>query len=389
VLSATISGPEPLAPGPFEDHPPRVALVHDWLTGMRGGEKVLETIAELFPEAPIFTLFHFPGSVSDKLESHPILTSYLQNAPGVERHYRKYLPLFPAAIESFDLTSFDLIISTSHCVAKGVITPPDGYHFCYCHTPMRYAWDQEQIYFPKRTGPVARLRAQILSSLRTWDVTSAARVDRFVANSSFVGERIRRYYRRDAEVLHPPIDIDFFQPSEIDRQEYALVVTALAPYKRVDLAVEACKKRGVELRIVGTGPEYDRLKKLADGSVRFLGRVDDDELRRLYCEAACLIQPGVEDFGMTVVEALACGCPIVALGRGGVLDIVEPEKHGILYEKEACADALAEAIDKFRDLRSNFMNLRGRAEEFSTANFLSRLQQLLADRTDQKDTTGL
>lgn len=363
--------------------------MHDWLTGMRGGEKVLETIAELFPEAPIFTLFHFPGSVSEKLESHPIHTSYLQHAPGVERHYRKFLPLFPAAIESFDLTSYDLVVSTSHCVAKGVITAPDGYHFCYCHTPMRYAWDQEQVYFPKRTGLVARFRAQILSSLRNWDVTSAARVDSFVANSSFVAQRIRRYYRRDADVLHPPIDIDFFQPQAIERKEYALVVTALAPYKRVDLAVEACKKRGLELRIVGTGPEYERLETLAAGSARFLGRVDDDQLRHLYCEAACLMQPGVEDFGMTVVEALACECPIVALGRGGVLDIVEPEKHGILYKEEASPDALADAIDKFRELRSNFMDLRGRAEEFATANFLSRLKELLADRIDQEDTTGL
>jgi glycosyltransferase involved in cell wall biosynthesis len=228
-----------------------------------------------------------------------------------------------------------------------------------------------------------------LSSLRQWDVTSSARVDSFVANSSFVAERIRRYYRRDAAVLHPPIDTDFFRPLPIERQEYALVVTALAPYKRVDLAIQACKKRGLGLRIVGTGPERDRLERLSDGSARFLGRVDDEELRRLYCEAGCLIQPGVEDFGMTVVEALACNCPIVALGRGGVLDIVEPERQGILYEEEASADALGTAIDKCLELRSNFMDQRERAEEFSTERFRSKLKALLAARPHQEDTTGL
>jgi glycosyltransferase involved in cell wall biosynthesis len=366
-----------------------VALVHDWLTGMRGGEKVLEAIAEFFPEAPIYTLFHFPGTVSEALESHPIRTSYLQRAPAVRRHYRKYLPFFPAAIEAFDLTAFDLVVSTSHCVAKGAITAPDGFHLCYCHTPMRYAWDQEKVYFPRRTGPVARLRAHILSSMRRWDVASSARVDEFVANSSFVAERIRRYYRRDADVLHPPIDVDFFRPSSIERKEYALVVTALAPYKRVDLAIEACRDSGLELRIVGTGPEHDRLERLADGSARFLGRVDDEELRRLYCEAACLLQPGVEDFGMTVVEALACECPIVALGRGGVLDIVESERHGILYEEEDSVSALVGAIDKYRELRSNFMDLRGRAEEFSAERFRSKLRVLLDARLPQEDTTGL
>ena len=373
----------------LDDRAPQVALVHDWLTGMRGGEKVLESIAESFPHAPIYTLFHFPGSVSESLESHPIHTSYLQNVPGIKRHYRRYLPLFPAAIEAFDLTDFELVISTSHCVAKGIITAPDGFHICYCHTPMRYAWDQEQVYFPRRTGLVARLRSRILSSLRQWDVTSSARVDMFIANSSFVAERIRRYYRRDAEVLHPPIDIDYFAPAALARADYALMVTALAPYKRVDLAIEGCRKVGLELRIVGTGPELERLQSLAGDSVRFLGRVAEEELLRLYREAAFLLQPGVEDFGMTVVEALACCCPIVALGRGGVLDIVEPERNGILYERENDATALAEAIDKFRELRSNFMDLRERAQEFSAERFRSKLRELLATRFEQEDITEL
>ena len=191
----------------------RPALVHDWLTGMRGGEKVLAAIASLLPGAPIHTLFHFPGSVSGALESHPVHTSFLQRAPGTRRHYRRYLPLFPAAVEGFDLAGHDLVISSSHCVAKGAIPPPGSLHVCYCHTPMRYAWDQEHAYFPRRDGVKARLRGLVLSRLRTWDVASAARVDAFVANSRFVAERIRRYYRREAEVIHPPVDVEFFTPS--------------------------------------------------------------------------------------------------------------------------------------------------------------------------------
>jgi glycosyltransferase involved in cell wall biosynthesis len=367
---------------------PRVALVHDWLTGMRGGEKVLEAICELFPGAPIYTLFHFPGTVSRTLEAHPITTSYLQRAPGVRRHYRSYLPLFPAAIESFDLTPFDLVVSTSHCVAKGAITAPTSFHLCYCHTPMRYAWDQESVYFPRRTGLRARIRGQILSRLRQWDAASSHRVDRFVANSSFVAARIRRYYRRDARVIHPPIDIGYFRPSPHPRKDYALMVTALSPYKRVDLAIAACQRAGIELRVVGTGPDRDKLTAAPSNSVSFLGSVPAEELRRLYREAACLLQPGIEDFGMTVVEALACDCPVVALGRGGVLDIVEDGAHGVLYDQADSVEALAAAIDKFRNLRSNFTDLRARAEHFSTERFQSELRALLEARVDDERATN-
>ena len=258
---------------------PRVALVHDWLTGMRGGEKVLEAIAEQYPDAPIYTLFHFPGSVSAALESHPIVTSFLQRAPSVRRHYRRYLPLFPAAVEDFDLGGFDLVISTSHCVAKGAIPAPGARHLCYCHTPMRYAWDQEHAYFPDRRGPLARLRGLALSRLRTWDAASAPRVDRFVANSRFVAERIRRYFGREAAVLAPPVDTEQFtlsdtgsdkapgEPSNAaavtDGRPYCLVVSALAPYKRVDLAVRACAAAGVDLVVVGDGPDRGELVRLA------------------------------------------------------------------------------------------------------------------------------
>ena len=373
---------------------PRVALVHDWLTGMRGGEKVLERIARVFRSAPIYTLFHFPGSVSAELESHPIHSTYLQRAPLLEQHYRRYLPFFSSAIESLDLSEYDLIFSSSHCVAKGAVPRDDARHICYCHTPVRYAWDQEKAYFPKQSGPVAWVRGRVLSRLRKWDVETADRVDQFVANSTFVAGRIKRYYGRDALVIHPPVDTEFFRPDEAggnppkktaERGQYALVVS-MAPYKRIDLAIEACHRLGLELRLVGGGPERNRLARLSGDQVRFVGHVDAEELRRLYRGATCFLQPGVEDFGISTVEALACGCPVVALGRGGVLDIVTDGVHGVLYQGEDEVDRkgmdeaepLVAAIDKCRGLRFNLLNLRERAETFSVERFDRQLRELLA-----------
>ncbi len=365
--------------------PPRVALVHDWLTGMRGGEKVLEEIAALFPGAPIHTLFHFPGSVSEALERHPIVPSFLDRAPAIRRRYRHYLPLFPAAIEDFDLSGFDLIVSSSHCVAKGVIPPPGAFHVCYCHTPMRYAWDQEHAYFPRRTGIVARLRGLALSRLRTWDVASSSRVDAFVANSSFVAERIRRYYGREAEVLAPPVDLDFFTPGPEERTSapYALAVSALAPYKRVDIAIAACARSGLPLRIVGDGPEREHLARLAatsGGTIELLGRVDGGALRDLYRGASLFVQPGIEDFGIAAVEALGCGTPVVAAGRGGILDIVQDGKDGLLYEPigdlAEQAGRMSETIDKARQFRFNPLEIRQRAERFSRQLFSQRFRAL-------------
>lgn len=363
---------------------PRVALVHDWLTGMRGGEKVLEAIAAIFPEAPIFTLFHFPGSVSPAIESHPIHTSFLQRAPGIHRHYRRYLPLFPAAIEEFDLSGYDVVLSSSHCAAKGVIPAPDAFHLCYCHTPMRYAWDQEHVYFPNRRGLMARLRSLTLTSLRAWDVSSAARVNHFVANSRFVARRVKTYYGRPAEVVHPPVDVELFTPGppggESAEKGYCLMVSALAPYKKVEQAMAACEKLGIELRVVGEGPEAKRLEEMAGPRVRFLGRVADERLRDLYRGALLFLQPGIEDFGIAAVEALACGTPVVAAARGGVLDIVEDGRHGVLYPDWEGPAALAEAIDKARRIVFNSLDLRDRAESFSVARFSDRIHSLLSHR---------
>ena len=363
-----------------EAKPLRVALVHDWLTGMRGGEKVLEAIAALFPDAPIYTLFHFPGSVSQTLESHRIQTSFLQRAPGLREHYRRYLPLFPVAIEELDLTGYDLIVSSSHCVAKGIIPSPDALHVCYCHTPMRYAWDQEHAYFPRREGMSARLRSLALTALRAWDVSSASRVHLFVANSSFVARRIRAYYGREAEVLPPPVDTAYFSPGLARDSGYCLMVSALAPYKRVELAMAACERVGMELRVVGEGPERERLEELAGPGTRFLGHVEPRRLRDLYRGARLFLQPGVEDFGIASVEALACGTPVVAVAKGGILDIVDDGRHGVLYPDWGGPSDLAEAIDKAREIEFNSTDLRKRAESFALERFTDRLRALLSSR---------
>lgn len=363
---------------------PRVALVHDWLTGLRGGEKVLEELVAVFPTAEVFTLVRVPGSAGPRVEGRPIHTSWIDRIPGARRRYRQLLPLLPAAIEDFDLTAFDLVVSSSHCVAKGAIPAPGARHVCYCHSPMRYAWDQEHEYFPQRRGVIARIRGLLLSRLRLWDIAASSRVDTFVANSHFVAERIRRYYRRDAQVVHPPVEVDFFTPTpQRPRQDFVLSVQALVPYKRIDLAIEAMALAGRELVVVGDGPERRRLERLAAGRAKFLGSVDRERLRELYRDAACVIQPGVEDFGIAAVEALACGTPVVAVGRGGVLDIVEDGRHGVLVDPRlATPAALAAAVDKCLAFRFDCENLQRQAERFSAAHFRAGLEAVLAADSD-------
>ena len=299
----------------------KVALVHDWLTGMRGGEKVLESLLRLQPEADIFTLVHRPGSVSARIEERPIITSGLQRLPGARRFYRFLLPLMPAAVEAFDLSAYDLVISSSHCVAKGAIPRPDAVHISYVHTPMRYIWDLAPMYFPPK-GIVRRaLGPPVLTALRAWDVASAARVDCFVANSHFVAQRIEKYYRRQAQVVFPPVDTDFFRSDRAPGRGF-LMVSALVPSKGVELAIEACNRLRLPLRIVGQGPLQKRLKRQAGPTIDFAGRLSQEELREAYTDCAAVLHTAVEDFGIVALEAAACGRPVIALARGGSLETV-------------------------------------------------------------------
>jgi glycosyltransferase involved in cell wall biosynthesis len=357
----------------------KVALVHDWLTGRRGGERVLEALAELFPKAPIYTLFHFSKSQVEDLESRVIRTSFLQRMPFLKRHYRWYLPLYPMAAELFDLQGFDIVLSSSHCVAKGVIPHPDALHVSYIHSPVRYAWNQYFTYFgPEKLGFFSKLLVPpIIHGLRIWDVTSSARVDHFVANAAAVARRIEKYYRREAEVIHPPVDTEFFTPGPGEpSREYDLVVTALVPYKMIDLAVAAYNASGRPLKIVGDGPEYKRLKALAGPGIRFLGPVQGETLRDLYRNARLYLLPGEEDFGISVVEAQACGTPVLAYGRGGATETVLAGKTGLFFQEPTVAGLLA-GLDNFQGLSLNRAAARDQALLFSRERFKSRINDFL------------
>jgi glycosyltransferase involved in cell wall biosynthesis len=357
---------------------PSVALVHDWLTGMRGGEKVLEAVASLYPDATLFTLVHVPGSVSPGLERLSPRASFLSSLPGASRIYRHLLPLFPFAVEQFDLDEFDLIVSTSHCAAKSVVKPGKALHVCYCHTPMRYVWDQRDAYFgPARLGTAgAALMRPVLAWLARWDASTAHRVDRYLANSQHVARRIRRYYNRRSAVVYPPVDTDFYCRDATVPSATALVVSALAPYKRVDLAIEGCRLAGVPLRIVGQGPEESRLRHLAGPEVDFLGPLSDEAIRACYREAGVVLLPGEEDFGIVPVEAQACGRPVVALGRGGALETVVDGVTGVLVPSgtpEAMAAGIRAALGAAFDTAA----IRRHAEQFSRGRFCESFRTLI------------
>ena len=312
----------------------RVAVVHDWLTGMRGGEAVLEAILDIYPDADLFTLLHNRGTVSEFIENRKITTSFIDRLPFKSKKYRWYLPLFPTAIELFDFHNYELIVSSSHCVARGILPPPHVPHVCYFHSPMRYVWDLYHQYFPPR-GLANRFVIPFFANyLRMWDAAARDRVDSYICNSAFVAERIRRYYGKPAVVIPPPCvtDRSAIQIAPFsEREDFYLIVSAFVPYKRLDLAIAACRARGSRLKIVGNGPEEKNLRRIASdrvadgtrgGAIEFLGHVSRADIESLYAKASALLFPGEEDFGIVPVEAQARGCPVIAYGSGGALETV-------------------------------------------------------------------
>ena len=360
----------------------RVALVHDWLTGMRGGEKCLEVLCQAFPSALLYTLIHRRGSTSPAIEAMTIRTSPLQHIPGVFRHYQHLLPVMPLAAATWKPRDVDLVVSLSHCVAKSAQPPPGVPHVCYCFTPMRYAWQGREAYLESWTNrPIKRAIARtLLDRLKDWDRATAQRVTHFVAISRTIRQRIALCYHRDSVVIPPPVDTEYYTPAPLDlkRDDFYLVVSALVPYKRIDQAVAACTRLGRELVVIGKGPERARLEAMAGPTVRFLGWQPDEVIRDHYRRCHALLFPGEEDFGIVPVEAMACGAPVIALGRGGAAETVDPSV-GRLYEMPTPA-ALCCAIEAWeaQGCPHDPFLARRRAEGFAIPVFRSQILGLLA-----------
>jgi glycosyltransferase involved in cell wall biosynthesis len=361
----------------------RVALVHDWLTGMRGGEKCLDVLCRSFPRATLYTLIHRRGALSPSIESMAIRTSPLQRVPRVFHYYRQLLPVMPLAARAWRLKNVDLVISLSHCVAKSVIPPAGAPHVCYCFTPMRYAWHARDTYLENWSNrPIKRTLARwMLGQLRDWDRATASRVTHFVSISETVRQRVADCYGRESRVIQPPVDVDFYTPDPHDRprDDTYLVVSALVPYKRIDQAVAACTASKRRLTIIGAGPERARLEALAGPTVRFLGWQPDEVIRDHLRRCRALIFPGEEDFGIVPVEALACGAPVIALGRGGAAETID-DAVGRTYSEPSMAGLLA-AINEWEAhcCPHDAVGARHRAEEFAGPLFRQRLLDFLAE----------
>lgn len=360
--------------------PRRVAIVHDWLNGMRGGEKTLETILDLFPEADIFTLLLDRDKISAKIREKNIATSFIQNIPLARSTYRHLLPLFPLAIERFNLSGYDLVISTSHCVAKGACPPENALHICYCFSPMRYVWVFQQEYFGRNPVKGALLRP-VLAALRRWDRLSSRRVHHFVAISKTVANRISAFYGRESTIIFPPVNTDFFVPGK-PQGDFFLVVSALVPYKRIDLAIEAFNRLKLPLVIIGDGPEYRRLKQAAGKTISFRGWATNEEVRDAYQGCRALIFPGEEDFGLTPVEAQACGKPVIAFARGGAIESVREGETGLLF-REQTAESLTSAVQAFQREEFDPAIARRNSLRFSRDVFKRNLNDYITSRDEE------
>jgi UDP-N-acetylmuramyl pentapeptide phosphotransferase/UDP-N-acetylglucosamine-1-phosphate transferase/glycosyltransferase involved in cell wall biosynthesis len=373
----------PEARGPFGDL--RVAIVHDFLYVYAGAERVVEQLIHLFPHCDVFALFDFlPEDQRHFLQGKPVTTSLMQHLPFARKRHRAYLPMMPLSIEQLDVSEYDLVISSSYLAAKGVITGPDQLHVSYCHSPARYAWDLQHQYLDSAGigfGIRGILARAILHYIRNWDTRSSFGVDHFIANSHFVAKRIEKLYRREATVIHAPVDTDFFVPSADDRDDYYLAVGRMVPYKRTDLVVGAFNKRpDLKLKVIGDGPEFEKIRRIAGPNIELLGYQDAEALRHHLQKAKALVFAAEEDFGIVPVEAMACGTPVIAYGKGGVTESVLPGKHGVMFARQT-VESLHDAIDRFERMdfsdEQTQADIRHNAEGFSQQRFLQQLTEAI------------
>lgn len=360
----------------------KVAIVHDWLTNMGGAEKVVEALVDIFPKAPIYTSMAIRENLSDKLKNADIRTSFLQKkVKGIRVNHQKYLPWMPMAFESFDLNEYDLVISSSSSCAKGVITNPATVHVCYCYTPTRYVWEQYYAYTKGMKWLKSSILKYFMNYLRLWDFSAAQRVDRFIAISKTVQQRIAKHYRRESEVIYPPVDTEFYTlDNTVKREDFYLCVSRLVRYKRIDIAVEAFNELGLPLIVIGAGEELERLKAVAKPNVKFLGRQSDEVVRDHMRRCKAFVFPGEEDFGITPVEAQACGAPVIAYGRGGALETVVDEVTGKLFENQN-AKALISSIAFMptQAIQYSQEKCRENALCFNTSRFYESIQRVASE----------
>lgn len=363
----------------------RIALIHDHLAQDGGAEKVLKVLSDMFPEAPIYTLLYERKNADKYFKNRNIMTSIIQRLPGGVRFYKWYLPWMALAVEFFDLTSYDLVISDTSSFAKGVITSDHTLHLCYCHTPTRYLWSDTHSYIQelKYNKYLKKIIALSLKKIRIWDRVAADRPDYFIANSKFISKRITKYYRRDSEVIYPPVETTKFQVSET-LGDYWLAGGRLVPYKRFDLLVETFKVSGRKLKIFGDGPDMSRLKNLAEdaSNIEFLGRVSEEAKAQLYNQALAFINPQEEDFGITMVESLASGRPVIAFGKGGAREIVANDELGLLFAEQTSI-SLTEALNKFDQITFDSQAIKDYSEKFSVERFKKEMNDLIADKMNQ------
>lgn len=356
----------------------KVAIVHYWLVTMRGGEKVVEALCDLFPQADIYTNVYDPSHISDKIKSHRIFTTKINKWPMAKKLYQKYMPFMPKALMELDLTAYDLIISSESGPAKGVVPAPNAFHLCYCHTPMRYLWDMYHEYFRKSNVLVKFFMKKMIPGLRQWDVMSSNLVDHFVANSHYVAKRIQRYYNRKADIIYPPCDIDRFISNPRAPEDFYLFFGQLVGYKRADLAIEACIASGRKIVVIGDGKSKEADKYKKSGLVTFTGRVSDEKIAEYLSKAKALLFPGIEDFGIIPVEANAAGCPVLAYRDGGALDSVLEGKTGLFFNEQT-PKSLMECMNTFEKCEQSFIDrsvFTAHVQQFSIQNFINKIKEI-------------